>query len=183
MSPVSRGRRKPQKKLEPTPPRNSPRVWTPRLSLGAIGGEMQRFGVRPPAESLLVSAFLNMWQYAMTRQPANTCILGCAALQEALTEFGITSQMVTVYAEVDHDDGLAPTPVGVPSAPGRGDTGQWTGHLALWLPTMRRFVDPTIYQASRPGRGRTIVMGIVTQLPSLQAIENVTVRHEVARVE
>lgn len=72
-------------------------------------------------------------------------------------------------ALVDYLDGRPQVKVGSEQPTILAD-GTWRGHLALWLPTLRRFVDPTIYQANLARRGEPMGMGIVLAIPSLDAL-------------
>ncbi len=66
------------------------------------------------------------------------------------------------------------SPLTVGSAlPRVGAEGLWIGNLAMWLPTLNRFVDPTIYQVNVAGRREQIKMGVVLHLSSKATIDGI----------
>lgn len=138
---------------------------TPILPPGAPGGTAQRMGLTVAPESLLISAYCTHWQHYMHGQPANLCMSAVMTLQKALERIGIPSEPVPVVVEVDFRDGKSPFVLGNVAPQVNGS--QWSGHLTLWLPTLGRFVDPTIYQVNRAKRGRPINNGIITNLGAL----------------
>lgn len=140
---------------------------TPVLPDGAPGGTAQRLGLAIAPESLLISAYLVHWQHYMKGQPANLCMTAVMTLQRALERVGLPSEPVPVVAEVDFHDGRPPLVLG--EAVPQLQAGQWSGHLAMWLPTIGRFVDPTIYQVNRVKRGLPINNGIVMNTGTLPA--------------
>lgn len=153
-------------------------VMTPSLRADG-GGTMQQMGVRPPAESLLVSIHMNYVQEMFQDQPANHCVFGCLVMQRALAKVGIDAEPVSVYAVVTRPDRVVRVGVPVPvAAPPAG----WDGHLGLWLPRLHRFADPTIYQANRAGLGQ-IGAGLIIALGELQQLQDAEVEKNGALIQ
>lgn len=146
MSPVSRKRKKARDKEKARRAAN-PRTkniitpdYNPNPSPG-VGGP------QPPAEVELLSHISSVWQIQAKGQPANHCLYAVSSMQSVLADWGVQSEPVVVHATVDWP-GLS---VDVGSAsPSMRSAQEWSGHMGLWIPSLGRFLDPTIYQANRP---------------------------------
>lgn len=140
---------------------------TPQLDPSAPGGLAQQLGFEIQAESLLLSLHQMGWQKGMRGAPANVCIGAVMTMQRLLPRVGLDCEPVTVFAEITHANGQVSM---LGDRHPRREAHHWTGHLALWVPTINRFFDPTIYQGDRgigPGR---ITTGIVLPLPELAVL-------------
>lgn len=149
MSPISRKRKKAREK-EANRRRHSPaekRPLTPgyRAERPLVGGEA------PPAEAEFLAHFCDTWQLLAKGQPANHCIIAISAMQSVLRDWGVESEPVVVHTNVDWPTGLS-VDVGSPNPSIVSKKGmlEWSGHMILWIPSLGRFIDPTIYQANRP---------------------------------
>lgn len=153
---------------------------TPQLVVGKGGGLAQQLGMTLSPESQLISWHMHLWQAYMQDAPANLCILASLTLRDSLSKVAIPAEPISVVARVDFYDGKKPAMIGDEEPVIHGKS--WSGHLALWLPSLNRFFDPTIYQVNAHGRGKPFPTGIIIQLPYREAIRDAGVSKEGALV-
>lgn len=95
------------------------------------------------AEQLPILGLPLWYLLAVEGAPANLCLDASLTLQAAFELFGIEAAPAPVEL-------FAPDERGEPVAYGndspRFDNGNFIGHVGLWLPGVRRFIDPTVQQ-------------------------------------
>ena len=134
--PVSKGRKKKDKKRKTRPDRPATGVLLdPELAVDILMGV--------PGELLPLWTLLYAWQTMTAGKPANTCTAACLSLQIALDRFGIESEPRVVMATVTGRGRGAHVGTQQPHWNGT----YWDGHMVLALPDQGRFVDMTIHQA------------------------------------
>lgn len=79
------------------------------------------------------------------RRGLQQCLNACYLMQMSLETDRVESQIIPVYVQLMGTRGDC---IGVVGAPGTGwaADGTWTGHCALWIPSLGGVLDPTIGQ-------------------------------------
>lgn len=161
MSPVSRKRKKARDKEKARrnrPPRSpNGNTLTPAYNLNRPRGG----GPQSPPEVELLARLSDLWQLMAKNNPANHCLHAVDAIGTVLADWGVESVPTVVHATVQWPEVTVDVGSPTPSVTGAGKALEWSGHMGLWIPLLGRFMDPTLYQANRPGLADRIDRGIV----------------------
>lgn len=106
-------------------------------------------------------ALCDLWQQLTQGRRANNCIHAVCAIQSALAKWGVDAKPVTVTAVVEWPS--IRTELGQANPTWR-KTRRWSGHLGLWVPSLGRFLDPTLYQVNQPHAPTQITRGVIVPL-------------------
>ena len=161
MSPVSRKRKKVKDKAKarrsraPQPQNHG--AFTPAYNPNRPRGG----GPQPPPEVELLARLSDAWQILAKNNPATHCLHAIHGISTVLADWGVDSEPVVVRATVEWPEATVDVGSRTPSVTGTGTRLEWTGHMGLWIPLLGRFMDPTLYQANRPGMSDRIDRGIV----------------------
>lgn len=161
MSPVSRKRKKTKNnekaRRNRTPQPQGRGALTPAYNPHRPRGG----GPQPPPEVELLARMSDSWQILAKNNPANHCLHAVDAIGTVLADWGVDSEPTVVHATVEWPEGTVDVGSPTPSVVSAGTRAEWTGHMGLWIPLLGRFMDPTLYQANRPGTTDHIDRGIV----------------------
>jgi hypothetical protein len=144
-------------------------VLTPSLS--AITAPVS--GLRVEPEVKILDLYLQLWQEMTTGRPAAECIAAVACIRDALADLDVETEAVPVVVTAQWPGGIDVT-VGA-AEPTWRTSKEWTGHLGLWVPGLRRFIDPTIYQANIPGAPRKISRALMIKVQHLAVLPSVAI--------
>lgn len=161
MSPVSRKRKKAKDKEKARRSR-APQPQDHGVSTPAYNPNRPRGGgPQPPPEVELLGRMSEAWQMHAKNSPANHCLHAVDGIGTVLANWGVDSEPIVVHATVEWPEGTVDVGSPTPSVTGTETRLEWTGHMGLWIPLLGRFIDPTLYQANRPGMSDRIDRGIV----------------------
>lgn len=118
--------------------------------------------VPPDLLPILLCAGIWMWNMAEDQAPANHCVDGCVTLRTALGEFGIFARLEPVLVTIYGPDSASV--YGSETPHWRAD-GTFNGHVVLFLPAARRFVDATLQQFEEVPRSMRNDVPLIGLLP------------------